>query len=59
MKEQNIDITNFARNHHPASRKSETAIAEIDKTIKSLEKAMAQLLSWENNLRLANTKAWT
>lgn len=68
MKAQNIDITNFeneletfksgfARNYDLASRKFQTAIAEIDKTIKSLEKTKAELLGSENNLRLANNKA--
>ncbi|MBS3974373.1 MAG: DUF2130 domain-containing protein [Actinobacteria bacterium] len=68
MKAQNIDITNFeedleafksgfARNYDLASRKFQNAIAEIDKTIKSLEKTKAELLGSENNLRLANNKA--
>ncbi|MBS3956204.1 MAG: DUF2130 domain-containing protein [Clostridiales bacterium] len=67
VKAQNIDITNFeddletiktgfARNYDLASRKFGTAIAEIDKTIKSLEKTKAELLGSENNLRLANNK---
>lgn len=68
MKAQNIDITNFeehletfksgfARNYDLASRKFQMAIAEIDKTIKSLERTKAELLGSENNLRLANNKA--
>lgn len=68
VKAQNIDITNFeneletfksgfARNYDLASRKFQTAIAEIDKSIKSLEKTKAELLGSENNLRLANDKA--
>lgn len=68
VKAQNIDITNFedqletfksgfARNYDLASRKFQAAIAEIDKTIKSLEKTKAELLGSENNLRLANNKA--
>ena len=68
VKAQNIDITNFeaeldtfktgfARNYDLASRKFQNAIAEIDKTIKSLEKTKAELLGSENNLRLANDKA--
>lgn len=68
VKAQNIDITNFeseleafksgfARNYDLASRKFQTAIAEIDKSIKSLEKTKAELIGSENNLRLANNKA--
>lgn len=68
VREQNIDITNFeedleafktgfARNYDLASRKFETAIAEIDKAIKALEKTKQELLGSENNLRLANNKA--
>lgn len=68
VKAQNIDITNFeddleefksgfARNYDLASRKFQNAIAEIDKTIKSLEKTKAELIGSDNNLRLANNKA--
>ncbi len=68
MRKQNIDITNFeekieafksgfARNYELASRKFQTAIAEIDKTISHLQKTKEALLSSENNLRLANKKA--
>lgn len=68
VKNQNIDITNFeeninsfkegfARNYDLASRKFQTAIAEIDKTIEHLQKTKEALLSSENNLRLANDKA--
>lgn len=68
MKAQNIDITNFeddleafksgfARNYDLASRKFQNAIAEIDKTIKSLEKTKTELIGSDNNLRLANNKA--
>lgn len=68
MRDQHIDITHFeedletfkkgfARNYELASKKFQTAIDEIDKTIKSLEKIKAALLSSENNLRLANNKA--
>lgn len=68
MKNQNIDITNFeekidvfrkgfAYNYDLASRKFKTAIEEIDKTIKHLQKTKEALLSSENNLRLANNKA--
>jgi hypothetical protein len=68
MKNQNVDIiaieekintfkTGFARNYDLASRKFNTAITEIDKTIIHLEKTKDALLSSENNLRLANNKA--
>ncbi len=68
VRSQNIDITNFeenmekfkagfARNYELASRKFQTAIDEIDKTIRSLQKTKEALLSSENNLRLANNKA--
>lgn len=67
MRDQHIDITHFeedletfkkgfARNYELASKKFQSAIDEIDKTIKSLEKTKAALLSSENNLRLANNK---
>ena len=68
MRNQNVDITNFeekmnafksgfARNYELASRKFNTAIDEIDKTIKHLQKTKEALLSSENNYRLANNKA--
>ena len=68
MRDQHIDITHFeedletfkkgfARNYELASKKFQSAIDEIDKTIKSLEKTKSALLSSENNLRLANNKA--
>lgn len=68
MRAQNIDITNFeneltefkegfARNYELASRRFQTAIDEIDKTILHLQKTKEALLSSENNLRLANNKA--
>ena len=68
MRDQHIDITHFeedletfkkgfARNYELTSKKFQSAIDEIDKTIKSLEKTKAALLSSENNLRLANNKA--
>ena len=68
MRNQNIDITNFeekintfkegfARNYDLASRKFKNAIDEIDKTITHLQKVKEELLSSENNLRLANDKA--
>jgi hypothetical protein len=68
VRNQNIDITNFeekinqfkdgfARNYDIASRKFQTAIEEIDKTILHLQKTKEALLSSDNNLRLANQKA--
>lgn len=68
MREQNIDITHFeedlnlfktafSKNYDLASRKFNTAIDEIDKTISHLQKTKEALLSSENNLRLANNKA--
>lgn len=67
VREQNIDITNFendlevfkqgfARNYDLAGRKFSAAIEDIDKTIKLLERTKSELLSSENNLRLANNK---
>ncbi len=69
IKNQNIDIINFedkmnafkdgfARNYNLASRQFQTAINEIDKTITCLQKTKSALLSSENNLRLANNKAY-
>ena len=68
VRAQNVDITNFEenletfksgfeRNYDLASRKFHTAITEIDKSIKALEKTKQELLGSENNLRLANNKA--
>ena len=68
VRTQNIDITNFensmedfktkfARNYDLASRKFQTAIDEIDKTIDHLQKTKEALLGSERNLRLANDKA--
>lgn len=68
IQNQNLDIvhfeekieafkTGFARNYELASRRFQTAIDEIDKTIDHLEKTKKALLSSENNLRLANNKA--
>lgn len=68
VRNQNIDITNFensmedfktkfARNYDLASRKFQTAIDEIDKTIDHLQKTKEALLGSERNLRLANNKA--
>lgn len=67
IRESNIDITDFeenleaiktgfGRNYDLAGRKLAAAIDGIDKTIKSLEKTKADLLSSDNNLRLANNK---
>ena len=68
VRQQNIDVTNFeekllkfqdgfARNYGLAGRKFQTAIDEIDKTISHLQKVKENLISSENNLRLANDKA--
>jgi hypothetical protein len=67
IKEQNIDITNFessvnsfkeafAKNYKNASSKFDSAIVEIDKSIKALTKVKEDLLLCENHLRLANNK---
>lgn len=67
IRNQNVDITNFeekinnfkegfARNYELASRKFNNAIDEIDKTISHLQKVKEELLSSENNLRLAKDK---
>ncbi len=67
VRSQNIDITTFeddleafkngfARNYDLAGRKFTSAIEDIEKTIKLLEKTKAELMSSENNLRLANDK---
>jgi len=68
MREQNIDITNFendldsfktafAKNYELASRRFQTAVDEIDKSIDHLQKTKEALLSTDRNLRLANDKA--
>ena len=68
VKEQSIDITNFerdldkfkdafAKNYDLASRRFETAITEIDKSILHLQKTKEALLGTDRNLRLANDKA--
>ena len=68
MRNQSIDVTNFenkinsfkegfSKNYELSSRKFETAIDEIDKTINHLNKTKEALLSSVNNLRLANNKA--
>lgn len=68
VKSQSIDITNFendldhfktafAKNYDLASRKFQTAIDEIDKSIDHLQKTKEALLGTDRNLRLANDKA--
>ncbi|MCA8290787.1 DUF2130 domain-containing protein [Burkholderia vietnamiensis] len=68
VKAQNIDITNFetelesfktafAKNYDLASRRFQTAIDEIDKSIDHLQKTKEALLGTDRNLRLANDKA--
>jgi hypothetical protein len=68
FKAQNIDITNFeseletfktgfAKNFDLASRRFQTAIEEIDKSIDHLQKTKEALLGTDRNLRLANDKA--
>ena len=67
IQSQNIDVTNFekdleafkdgfARNYDLAGRKFTAAIQDIDKTITLLQRTKDELLSSENNLRLANNK---
>jgi hypothetical protein len=68
VKAQNVDITNFeteleafkagfARNYDLASKRFQTAIDEIDKSIDHLQKTKEALLGTDRNLRLANDKA--
>jgi hypothetical protein len=68
VKAQNIDITNFetdldtfkiafAKNYDLASKRFQTAIDEIDKSIDHLQKTKEALLGTDRNLRLANDKA--
>lgn len=68
VKAQNIDITNFetqlesfksafGKNYDLASRRFQTAIDEIDKSIDHLQKTRDALLGADRNLRLANDKA--
>ena len=68
MKAQNIDITNFeteletfksafGKNYDLASRRFQTAIDEIDKSIDHLQKTKEALLGTDRNLRIANDKA--
>lgn len=68
VKAQNIDVTSFeedleafksafGKNYDLASRKFQTAIDEIDKSISHLQKTKDALISSDRNLRLANNKA--
>ena len=68
IKEQNIDITNFekslelfkdsfGKNYALASKRFDTAITEIDKSINHLQKTKDALIGADRNLRLANDKA--
>ena len=68
VRRQEVDVTTFedklvsfqegfARNYGLASRKFQTAIDEIDATIKHLTKVRDNLVSSERNLELANKKA--
>lgn len=68
VRAQNIDITHFedeldsfkdafGRNYELASKKFQTAVDEIDKSIIHLNKIKEALLGSENQLRLANNKA--
>ena len=68
VRRQNIDVTHFeeqledfkdkfSKNYDLASRKFQTAIEEIDKTIDHLQKVKESLIGSERNLRLANDKA--
>ncbi len=68
VRAQNIDITNFedeleqfkagfGKNFDLASRRFQTAIEEIDKSISHLQKTKEALLGCDRNLRLANDKA--
>ena len=68
IQEQNLDVEKFAseledfkgkfgRNFRLASEKFSGAIDEIDKAIARLQKVKENLVSSENNLRLANDKA--
>ena len=68
VKSQSIDVTNFeekletfksgfSRNYDLASKKFETAIDEIDKSINHLQKTKDALLGADRQLRLANDKA--
>lgn len=55
-KEMNLFKDKFSRNYNLASKQFKAAIDEIDKSINHLQKIKENLLSSENNLRLANDK---
>lgn len=68
IKSQSIDISNFeneldafksafSKNYDLASRRFQTAIDEIDKSIDHLQKTKEALLGADRNYRLANDKA--
>ena len=68
VRSQNIDIANFeddldafknafSKNYDLASRRFQTAIDEIDKSISHLQKTKDALLGANRNLGLANDKA--
>ncbi len=68
VKAQNVDVTRFeseldafknafAKNYDLASRRFETAIQEIDKSIDHLQKTKEALQGADRNYRLANDKA--
>ncbi|MBU2754162.1 DUF2130 domain-containing protein [Acidithiobacillus sp. CV18-2] len=68
VRAQDIDVTHFeekleqfkdgfSKNYELASRRFQTAIDEIDKSIDHLQKTKEALLGSERNLRLANDKA--
>ena len=68
VKAQSIDITNFendletfktafSKNYDLASKRFQTAIDEIDKSIDHLQKTKEALIGTDRNLRLANDKA--
>ena len=50
-------INLYGKNYSLASRRFETAIQEIDKSIDHLQKTKDALLGADRNLRLANDKA--
>ena len=68
VKVRNINITNFenelnsfksgfVKNYDLVSRKFQTAIEEIDKSIDHLQKTKDSLIGNDRNLKLANNKA--
>ena len=68
MRSRNLDVVRFeeklgefkekfGRNYRIASEKFSSAIDDIDKAIAALERTKKELISSENNLRLANNKA--